>query len=87
MTTTGDTVFALLAHHSRCGEADVHVWQRLDSDLHLTPLDLALIACEVEDAEGVEVAIDDLATLETVGEFVSSLQRVVARARRKATKA
>jgi acyl carrier protein len=87
MNTTGDTVFALLAHHSRCGAADVHVWQRLGRDLHLTPLDLALIACDLEDAEGVEVVVDDLATLETVGELVSSLQRVVARARQSATKA
>ena len=86
MNTTGDTVFALLAHHSRCGVGDVHVWQRLSTDLHLTPLDLALIVCELEDAEGVAVAVDDLATLETVGEFVSSMQRVVARERRKATR-
>jgi acyl carrier protein len=87
MNATDDTVFALLAHHARHGQGDLHVWQHLSRDLHLTPLDLALIACELEDAEGVEVPVEDLANLHTVGELVSSLQRVVARAQRKVAKA
>lgn len=76
------TVYALLAHHAGCAPGAIHAWQHLETDLDLTPLELVLMTVELEEAEEVEVKVEELAHVETVGQFVATLRRLVARARR-----
>ncbi len=76
------TVYALLAHHVGGDVREIHAWQHLEDDLDLTPLELVLLTVELEAAEGVEVSVEDLAAVETVGQLVAALRRLVARARR-----
>jgi acyl carrier protein len=58
-----------LARHAGCDTDTIRTWHSLDSDLHLTPLELVIIALEIQDAAHVELPLDELATIETVGEF------------------
>jgi acyl carrier protein len=67
-----------LARHIRRDIGTVRTWHFLDGDLHLTPLELVIIALEIQDAAGVEVSLDELATLETVGDFFMCLSRTFA---------
>jgi acyl carrier protein len=67
-----------LARHIRRGITTVRTWHSLQGDLHLTPLELVIIALEIQDAAGVEVSLDELATLETVGDFLMCLSRTSA---------
>jgi hypothetical protein len=65
---------AVLGAVARHAQRDVPVlfhWLRLEHDLDLTPLELVLLALEIDEATGVEVAPEDLALAGTVGELVS----------------
>ena len=67
-----------LARHTRRDIGTVRTWHSLKGDLHLTPLELVIIALEIQDAAGVEVSPEELATLETVGDFFMCLSRTSA---------
>jgi acyl carrier protein len=67
-----------LARHIRRDIGTVRTWHSLDGDLHLTPLELVIIALEIQDAAGVEVSLDELASLETVGDFFMCLSKTSA---------
>jgi hypothetical protein len=51
------------------------MWHSLNGDLHLTPLELVLVALEIQDVRHVEVPLDDLAKIETVGDFFMCLSK------------
>jgi hypothetical protein len=71
-----------LARHAGCPASALHPGQRLEDDLDLTPLELVLIALEVEEAVGVGIAVEGLASVVTVGELMGFFRRAVSRARR-----
>ncbi len=65
----------VLARHVRHDIRSIRMWHSLDRDLHLTPLDLVIVALEVEEAGHVDVSLDDLARIETVGDFFMCLSK------------
>jgi acyl carrier protein len=51
------------------------MWHSLNGDLHLTPLELVIVALEIQDAGHVEVSPEELARVETVGDFFMCLSK------------
>lgn len=76
-------VKGLLAHHLQIEPSSIRTWQRLDEDLDLTPLELVLIALEVEEIEGAAIPLDALDRVGTVAEFVQFLSRASAQSHRR----
>jgi acyl carrier protein len=74
-------VRATLAQHLDCDPGRIHAWQHLEVDLDLTPLELILIALEIEDAEGIDLPVDALDAVTTVGDFQAFVSFAVARHR------
>jgi acyl carrier protein len=70
-----------LAHHLDRDASTIHPSQRLEEDLDLTPLELVLIALDMEELEDVALPFEQLATLRTVGDLFSFFARAVARVR------
>ena len=75
-------VRSTLARRAGCPTSALHPGHRLEDDLDLTPLELVLIALEIEEAVGVAIAVEGLASVETVGELMSYFSRALSRARR-----
>lgn len=65
----------VLARHLRRDIRTIRMWHSLDRDLHLTPLELVIVALEVEEAGHVDVSLDELARIETVGDFFMCLSK------------
>jgi acyl carrier protein len=70
-------VRASLATHLDRDPATLHPWLRLEEDLDLTPLKLVLVALDVEDLEDVNLPLERLATLRTVGDLLAFLRFAV----------
>jgi acyl carrier protein len=51
----------------------------LERDLGLSPLKLVLVALDIEAEADITLPVEELADVETVGEFLSFVSRVVAR--------
>ena len=49
----------------------IHSWQQLGSDLDITPLELVLVALDIEEIADLRVPIEELASVRTVGELLS----------------
>lgn len=64
-------VCSTLARHSDYDARAIRSSWTLEHDLALTPLDLVLVAVEVEEQKGVKLPIEDLANATTVGDLVS----------------
>jgi hypothetical protein len=47
----------------------IHPWHRLEEDLDLTPLELVLLALDVEEIEDVSFSLEPLAKAHTVGDL------------------
>jgi acyl carrier protein len=60
----------VLARHVRPDITPVQAWHSLKDDLHLTPLELVVVALEIEEAGQVDVSVEELATADTVGDLV-----------------
>jgi acyl carrier protein len=71
-----------LARHQDRDRSTIHPWQRLEEDLDLTPLELVLLALDVEEIEDVTLPLEQLATVRTVGDLLSFFARTVARDKR-----
>ena len=82
MKSMSSVVRVALANHLKCHPSMIRVGQRLERDLDLTPLELVLVALEVEELEGVHVPPSELTGLETVGDLLSLFARTAARMRR-----
>jgi hypothetical protein len=70
-------VHGVLARHLSCDESALRPWQELDRHLDLTPLELALIAVEIEELADVQLALEEIGPSATVGDLL----RLAVRAR------
>jgi hypothetical protein len=74
-------VLDVLAHHLGRPAATIHSWQDLERDLDMSPLEVALMAVEIERMEAVELDVKGLPEARTVGDLVTLFAREVDRAR------
>jgi acyl carrier protein len=79
MTSMDAMVRTVLAHHPARDASAIRPWHHLEHDLGMTPLELVTIVVKVEEIEGVELPVEDLFMLSTVGELVTFLTHAVAR--------
>jgi len=71
-----------IARYAGRPASDLGLRERLDQDLDLSPLELVLIAIDFEEAVGIAVPIEGLASVQTVADLMRFLRRAVSRARR-----
>jgi hypothetical protein len=74
-------VLQVLALHTRRHASSLHPWQDLDGDLDMTPLEVVLVAMEIEGIEDVDIDVTGLDEVKTVGEALAFFEREVPRAR------
>jgi hypothetical protein len=72
----------VIAIHTRRAASGVRPWQELETDLDLTPLELVLVALEVEGILDVDLDVGGLDEARTVGDVIAFFEREVPRARR-----
>ncbi len=72
-----DIVRCAVARHLDVEPADVRSWHRFERDLGLNPLDVTLIALDLEEIEDIELPIDRLHELRTVAELTALARAVV----------
>ncbi len=72
----------LLARHLGRSPESIHARHSLEDDLDLTPLELVLVAGELEEIEGVELDVTGLSTVQRVSDLYAYVRRAVGRARR-----
>jgi acyl carrier protein len=70
MASNYAVVRSILARHLGRYATEIRPWQHVEHDLDMTPLELTLIAAELEDAADIAIAADDLARVATVGDLV-----------------
>jgi hypothetical protein len=75
-------VYQVIALHTRRRASSLHPWHELEGDLDMTPLEVVLVALEIEGIEDVDLDVTGLDEIRTVGEAVAFFEREVARARR-----
>jgi len=71
-----------LAHYAGRPAKALHPRLRLEADLDLMPLELVLVATEIEEAVGMEVPVEGLASVETVADLMRFFRRALAHGRR-----
>jgi len=71
----------VLAERLRRPVSTIHAWHDLAVDLEVTPLDLVVVALEIESAEDAIIDVEGLSDLRTVGELATFVMRQVARSR------
>ncbi|HEY3817901.1 MAG TPA: hypothetical protein VGL81_12055 [Polyangiaceae bacterium] len=79
MPSTDAIVRAVLAHHLERDPGAMYPWLRLQDDLDMTPLELVLVALEIEEIEHTQVAVDELAEAHTVGDLLTLFSRELER--------
>ncbi len=72
-----EVVRSAVAQHLDIEPSLVRSWHRFERDLGLHPLDVILIALELEEIEEVELPIDHLDELRTVAELTVLLRSMV----------
>jgi hypothetical protein len=88
MSSLRFVVRELLARHLDREASTIHAGDQIERDLDLTPLELVMVAVELEELEalggtpGVELGVEGLAAVRTVGELYAYFRRAVGRARR-----
>jgi acyl carrier protein len=82
MRTDMQLVRTTLARHAGCPATALHPGHSLEHDLDLTPLELVLIAVEIEEAVGIRIPVEGLASVQTVGELMGFFSRALSRSRR-----
>ncbi len=75
------STFQVLAHRLGRPVSTIHPWQQLERDLDITPLEVVLVALEIEDIEGVDIDVRGLERAHTVDDLATFFMREVARAR------
>jgi hypothetical protein len=75
-------VLQVLALHTRRHASSILSWHDLEDDLGMTPLELVLVALEIEGIENVDIDVTGLDTLRTVADATAFFEREVPRARR-----
>jgi hypothetical protein len=81
MQSPRGAVLTVLGHHLGRPTSTIHPWQDLEHDLEMTPLEVVLMALEVEGIEDADLDVTGLERVHTVGELVSFFTREIARAR------
>jgi acyl carrier protein len=81
MKSVAALVRATLAHHLDCDPGKIHPWLHLEADLDLTPLELIVIALEIEELEEIAIPVEALDDVTTVGDFVGFMSHAVAHQR------
>jgi acyl carrier protein len=79
MHSTDAIVRAVLAHHLERDATKIYPWLRLQEDLDVTPLELVLVALEIEEIEHRQLPFDELAGAHTVGDLLTFFSREVER--------
>jgi acyl carrier protein len=74
-------ILHVLAERLRRPVSTIHPWQDLVVDLDATPLDLVLVALDIESAEDATFDLAGLGELRTVGDLSSFVRQQVVRAR------
>jgi hypothetical protein len=82
MSSVSFVVRGLLARHLDRAPSTVHAWHSLERDLDITPLELVLVAVEIEALEGVELDVEGLSAAQTVSDLYAYFRRAMGRARR-----
>lgn len=82
MPTIDHIVRSLLAHHLDRAPSTLHGSLSLSRDLDVTPLELVLLALDLEDIEGVSIPVEQLGRIETVAELIEFLDATVREQRR-----
>jgi hypothetical protein len=82
MNSLRSTVLRVLAYHLGRPISTIHPWQELERDLDVTPLEVVLVALEIEGTEDVNIEVAGLESARTVGELVTLFTREVDRAKR-----
>jgi hypothetical protein len=82
MRTDMQRIRATLARRAGCHPSVLHPGHRLEDDLDLGPLELVLIAREIEEAIGVAIPVGGLDSVRTVGELMGYFSRALSRRRR-----
>jgi acyl carrier protein len=77
MTANTRFLCNVIARRARCRASAVHSGQNLQDDLDLTPLDLVLVAIEVEEASGIDIPVDALEYVETVSDLLQFFRRAL----------
>jgi acyl carrier protein len=62
--------------------SSLHADDNLEDDLDLTPLELVLIAIDIEEAAGIDIPVEGLASVKTLGQLMRFFSRALSRARR-----
>jgi acyl carrier protein len=75
-------VRATIARHVGRPAKDLDPSLRLTDDLELTPLELVLIATDIEDAIGMQMPVEGLASVHTVADLMRFFHRVFRLTRR-----
>jgi hypothetical protein len=80
MRSLRSVVLRVLAHHSGHPVDAIHPWQELEHDLDMTPLEIVLVALEVEGIVDADLDVTDLARVRSVGDLLTFFARETARA-------
>jgi acyl carrier protein len=81
MKSVNAVVRSLLAQRLGRGAPTIRSAQDLAGDLDFAPLELVLIALDVEKITDVRIPVEGLASVRTVGELLSFFSRTVVRER------
>jgi acyl carrier protein len=80
MKSTGGVVRQLLARRIDCDSSSaIPLSLHLERDLHLSPLELVLVALDIEAATEISLPVEELADVQTVGQFLSFVSRAIGR--------
>jgi len=79
MPSTDAIVRAVLAHHLERDAGTMYPWLDLQDDLDMTPLELVLVALEIEEIEHTQIPFDELAGAHTVGDLLAFFSRELER--------
>ena len=82
MRTDMRFVRTTIARHAGRPASALRPDDNLEHDLDFTPLELVLIAIEIEEAAGVEIPVEGLASVETLAQLMRFYSRALSRVRR-----
>jgi acyl carrier protein len=85
--TTMPSVLRVLARRLGRPACTIHLQQDLVRDLDVSPVDLVLVALDIENAEDVDIDVERLEDVRTVAELSSFFAKEVARARARRARA
>ncbi len=79
------TVRRMLTNFGGHDQSVARRWQHLRRDLAVTPLEIELVALEIEQRIGVTLPLDELAAVQTVGDLLTFFVDAVRSERRERT--